>query len=188
MLAIRLAVAIVLLATLTALSFTFNASGLPPEALSAVPRVADLQAKHGSAMDLTPTQTRVLYHTLIAEGEAHLQRLAEGGATPEQLSLACSLFRYRARIYARTRDKETSTWLLGLRDVYAHVLLRLNKWSVWDVIPCVWQHEDYACPGYNSLSLGQGKSHADILKSCWRTNPFYDKLLGKEDASSSPAA
>jgi hypothetical protein len=166
----------------------------------AVPTVADMAAKFGTARALSHKQTRDLYHRVVdhvgrqwlAETVA-ARKAADPAPTHEDtqraVAVGCSMIRWRSRLYARSRDGERGPWFayaLALRDMVTHAWLKHSVTALLDTVPCLAMDEHRSCPSFASL-LMRKKSYDRIIEGCWKTNSFFDAYGSTADEKAAAA-
>ena len=191
-----LGVAIMALAVLFGFFTVINVRASPKLPVG-LPTVQSLRHRYGAARNLSHAGTRIAYHTALKEVAApHVKNAKANGEADAVLAAACSALRYRARIYARTRDAEgfgaylgplqpllggvtapLFDYVLGARDALVHGILH---GELGDVIPCLLQMEPVACPSYPALRR-RYRSDAQAFDACWRTNAAYDTKFAPRD-------
>ncbi|RNF00012.1 uncharacterized protein Tco025E_08900 [Trypanosoma conorhini] len=158
----------------------------------------ELKAKFGDARNLDHTETRKLYNSLLTEIREHFNRQKNALQAAEQ-AISCNALRWRARLYARSRDGTytipiLTDWFLQLRDSYVHGLRYLPKSFLQDLTTalagdfsfrrsglvirqireCIFPSVDsMGCPSYQFLRQIKGKSDEDVLASCTESNLWY---------------
>lgn len=100
----------------------------------------EMEAKYGSGANLTPDETRDLYHKVLEDTEAaqnkwvsipHRDASPSGVDAEEHEAIMCSIARGRVRQYARSRmADQRSAHLLNVRDAWTHGLKYLPQ-AMW---------------------------------------------------------
>jgi hypothetical protein len=158
-----------------------------------------LKSRFGDQRSLNHTATRGVYHQVLSEAE---KLILSSNDASEQKALTCSLMRSEARRYARSRDGSyrghVTDAVLQLRDSYIHGLrflptavrkdlgasLTLQRPTLYHValvvketISCLAPAlSSGKCPSYVFLREVRGKTDAEILGSCTKTNRAYDAI------------
>ena len=148
---------------------------------SVVWTVPFLQARYGNVANLTSSETRTLYRSLLVT----LQREVEekrGHMKISTLAVACSISRWSIRIYSRERARSgtLSNVLLAVRDVFVHGL-RYVPVALWSDIKASLSGAQISSEGVQDDPLLQGEEGIQgktmiSLRSawnCWRQEPSH---------------
>ncbi|RNF10979.1 hypothetical protein TraAM80_01245 [Trypanosoma rangeli] len=158
----------------------------------------ELKQKFGESRNLDHAETRKLYNSLLTEFKEYFKHHRNTQEVARQ-AIFCNALRWRARLYARSRDGTypipvLTDWFLQLRDSYVHGLRYLPKNFFQDVgnaltgdfsfrrsilvirqiRECLFPSVDSTgCPSYQFLRHVRGKNDDDVLASCTEGNPWY---------------
>nr|CCC96101.1 unnamed protein product [Trypanosoma congolense IL3000] len=161
-----------------------------------------LSERYGNGRNLDHKGVRKLYITIINNIRNDISSMTAYPGLSDRAAF-CSALRWQARLYARSRDGSyylpwLTDWVLRLRDTYVYSFKHIAPSFVSDiydagrsrlpfqrttlVIEQMWTClftpvNSTGCPSYSFLRQVRGRSDTDILSSCTKTDPKFDRIL-----------